>query len=198
MRRTKFNAKVVPTVPVAVSIIPERKRTGPKGLYQDWMWEDAERLTGLMGARLVDLATYFGVDDKTIEYWMKTKPEFNRAVKRGRLHKCLNVANALYQKAVGVVLPETISFMHQATGKIVTKNVWKQYPPDAYAAKQFLSIMFREVWADNKIEVDHNFSGSVEHKHKQELPIDDLTKEQKELLFKLNFKQLSFQPINGQ
>ncbi len=85
---------------------------GRTGYFEPWMVKDAQELVGKLGARNVDLADYFEVDPSTIDYWIKNKPEFKRAVRKGRIEAALKVSKALYQTAVGFHVPEEKIFMN--------------------------------------------------------------------------------------
>jgi hypothetical protein len=154
------------------------------------MAAEATELIGKLGARNTDLAEYFEVAPSTIDLWLKNNPEFQRAVKRGRLEAALKVSQALFQKAIGCSHPDV--HISNYKGKITITPITKHYPPDAFAAHKYLSIIFREVWADvSKHQVSHTHSGEITHKKIEELSMNDLTDEVKEFLFGLNMKQLS-------
>ena len=55
----------------------------------------------LLGATNKELGRVFGVDERTINRWLVTKPEFCQAVKNGRELADAQVARALYLKATG-------------------------------------------------------------------------------------------------
>lgn len=185
-----IRSRIPKTVPVIVPALPEKKRAGRKGYFQEWMIQDAQELIGKLGARNIDLAEYFEVDPSTIDYWIKNKPEFCRAVKRGRLEAALKVSQALYQRAIGCSHPDV--HISNYKGEITVTNIVKHYPPDAYAAHKYLSIIFREVWADvNRLNIDHNYSGDINIHKIEELSMEDLSDEVKNFLFSLNMKQLS-------
>jgi hypothetical protein len=171
--------------------LPKQKhKAGRKGYFQPWMINEARELIGKLGARVQDLAEYFEVDINTVNYWIRTKPEFARAVKRGRLEAALKAAKALFQKAVGFSHPD-VQIMQYKGNPVIVPYI-KHYPPDAYAAHKYLTIIFREVWADTaKIEHKHSYSGSIDVRSIESIALNELTKEQQELLFQLNLKQLT-------
>lgn len=177
---------------------------GRTGVFQPWMIQEAQELVGKLGARNSDLAEYFDVHVTTVEYWLRHKPEFKRAVKKGRLESSLKVSQALYHKAIGYSHPDTKYFMQpkkyfDEDGKLTEETkeplairITKYYPPDTAAAIKYLSIMMREVWAENTtLSHLHKHSGSVDIKKVEELSMDSLTEEMRELLFNINIKQLS-------
>lgn len=182
-----------------------RKRPGPVCLADDpHVIHQAEELTGKLGARNKDLAEYFQVDITTVEGWIKTRPAFGDAVRRGRTHASLKVAQSLYQKATGCEITEQVLFnktvkTYHPNGKLASQytepvvvELKKELPPDAYAANKFLSIIMREVWADSsKVDINHKYSGEVTTRKIEELSLDELSEPIKNLLFDLNMKQLS-------
>lgn len=166
--------------------------------------QKAEELTGIFGARHQELAQYFEVDVTTIDYWVKSKPEFAAAVYRGRARAGLTVSQALYKKATGCTITEQVVIQNEVktyheNGRIKSRhiepiiiNVTKEIPPDAYAAHKWLSIIHREIWADvNKMDINHHHSGEITHRKIEELSLDELSEPVKNMLFELNMKQLS-------
>lgn len=163
---------------------------GRIGQYQPWMVEEAKELCSKLGARNKDLAEYFDVKEITIEHWIRHKPDFARAVKRGRFEAGLKVADSLYNRAIGYSHRDTKHFQHM--GDVISVPTMKHYPPDVGAASRYLSIVFREIWAEqNTVNVNNTYSGSIDVKHINELPIEDLTKQQQDLIFGINMKQLT-------
>ena len=51
--------------------------------------------------------------------------------------------------------------------------------------------MFREVWAEpTEFNVNHNHSGTINHRKIEDIPIEELSKQEQDLVFQLNMKQL--------
>lgn len=181
MKRTRLPRKS------SVKVIPNP--TGPAGMFKFEYIEEARELVGKLGATREDLGLYFGVHEDTIKNWAHTYPDFNSALRKGRLEACLKASQALFQRAVGCAHLDTQFFIYK--GEIISKTYMKHYPPDASAAHKYLTIMYREVWADNKVTVNHLHSGTVNHRKIEDIPLHELTSDQQELLFTLNMKQLS-------
>ena len=80
---------------------PKRKRR--PGRPPQYKPEFAKQVMNycLLGATNKELGRVFGVDERTINRWLVTKPEFCQAVKDGRELADANVARALYLKATG-------------------------------------------------------------------------------------------------
>jgi hypothetical protein len=191
-------------------LTPEIVKRGPgspgrKGVFEEWMCEEAKDLCGKLGARIDDLALHFGVVPATIDYWIKNYHSFSRAVKQGRTECTLKVAQALFNRAVGYSHPDT-HIMSQTVkkydekGKVVSSKtepllipIIKHYPPDTAAAVKYLSILAREQgWSEiHQVNMDVNHRGDINIHKIEELSMDDLSDEVKKLLFDLNLKQLS-------
>ena len=188
------------------SIPPPKGNTGPKRKFTQQQLDDAESLAGKYGARTKELALYFDVCEASIEYWIKNYPDFERAVKRGRVACGMQVAEALVAKAKGYnhedtqFFPNRIKIRHvDENGKtiaieerteIIQVSTIKHYPPDAYAAHKYLSLMFREVWSES-ININHNHSGTINHRKIEDLPLEELSKQEQDFIFQLNMKQLN-------
>lgn len=163
----------------------KRGKPGPRGYFREWMLKDAEELISKAGARNKDLADYFGVAEKTIEHWYTTNERFRRACRRGRMKGVLKVSKSLFNAANGYEHKDT--FLTQYQGRVISKEIIKKYPPNVQAAIKYLSIMMKDVWAERShLEI----SGKLEHKHIEEIPVEELSEEEKELLYNINLKQL--------
>ena len=188
-----------------VQIVRTRSKHNPKhGAYEPWMVKDAYELVGKLGARHQELALFFDVDITTIENWVKNKPEFARAVKRARVESGLIVSKSLFNKANGCIIKEQVVIQnvvkeYAENGKLLRTHIEpiivtieKQLPPDAYAAHKYLTIMHREIWAENSsIDINHNYRGELTIRNVDELSMDELSDDIKTMLFDLNMKQLS-------
>lgn len=192
------------TKPSKSSQAIERKKPGRKSKYEPWMAVAADRLIGKLGMRNKDLALYFEVDETTIDKWIRDNPDFSHAVNHGRVSAGMEVAQSLFKKANGCEWIDSQVFQQTTkeyydNGKVkstktepIIIQVPKTLPPDAYAAHKFLTVMFREVWSENSHHtIDHRHSGEITHKKVEELSLDDMSKEMKDLLFKTNLMQLS-------
>jgi len=185
-------------------IVKKYNKRGPKRVFTNDMLSDAENLVGMYGARTKELALFFDVHEKTIAYWIRTYPQFDRAVKRGRVAIGLKVSKALVAKALGYSHPDTHVLTntvktYNEDGKIIGSHtepllvqLTKHYPPDACAAHKYLTIMFRETWAENStLNINQTINANINVKKIEEIPLKELNKDQKELLFQLNMKQLN-------
>ena len=103
----------------------------------------------LLGATDEQLADFFEVAESTIYEWKNKHKEFSEAIKEGKKIADCEVAHSLFQRAVGYNHMETKVFQYQ--GKIITKRVRKQYPPDTQAIKYWLNNRQKEHWRE-KVE----------------------------------------------
>ncbi len=195
MKRTAL--KLIPT-----EVVKKRKVYGS---YQPWMKHVASEMVGKLGARTCDLATVFEVGESTIDHWLKNRPDFANAVHKGRLKAMTKVAQSLYEKAIGYSHPDTHIIPNRVKeydeeGNLVRETteallipIIKHYPPDAYAANKLLTVLARaQGWADvSNMNVNHMHSGDINIHKVEELSMENLSDEVKNLLFDINMKQLS-------
>lgn len=140
----------------------KRKEPVPVGRpskYQEEYATQAFKLC-LLGARDKDLAGFFNVEESTINNWKRDFPEFLEAIKAGKDQADAEVANRLYQRALGYEHPEDKVFLYK--GQPVVVPVIKHYPPDTAAAFIWLKNRQPQLWRD-KHEVE--MSGEVKNTH---------------------------------
>ena len=108
-----------------------------------------------MGATDEEIADFFEVSVATINNWKKEHPEFLESIKKGKLLADANVANRLYERAMGYEHEEEKIF--QFNGSIMRVDTVRHYPPDTTAAIFWLKNRQSKKWRD-KHEVDANLS----------------------------------------
>jgi len=155
---------------------PNGKHPGgrPSAFKQEYC-EQVEKLCKL-GATDKELADFFCVAESTINKWKKDHREFSESLKRGKLLADANVADRLYQRAIGFehdseeikVIPgnkQPKSKHWPADGEeseegdnagsdhpcIVRVPIRKVYPPDTVACIFFLKNRQPKKWRD-KVE----------------------------------------------
>ena len=106
----------------------------------------------LLGATDAQLADMLGVTEATVNTWKQTEPEFLESIKRGKDIADMNVAQALYKRALGYETTET----KVSSDDVVTTT--KEVAPDTAAAFIWLKNRQSARWRD-KQEVEH--SGEV-------------------------------------
>ena len=105
----------------------------------------------LLGATDKQLADFFGVAESTINKWKLDFPEFSESLKLGKQEADAQVANSLYQRALGYSHPEEkiVTGAHFEDGYARVDTV-KQYAPDTTAAIFWLKNRAPEEWRDVK------------------------------------------------
>lgn len=121
-----------------------------KTAYKPEYDEQAEKLCKL-GATDKDLADFFEVTEQTINNWKNDFPSFFESIKKGKLLADANVAERLYQRAMG--FEHDSEEIKVVDGDIERVPVRKIYPPDATAAIFWLKNRRPKDWRD-KQEID--------------------------------------------
>lgn len=113
----------------------------------------------LLGATDKDLATFFDVEEATINNWKKDHPEFFESLKAGKEDADAKVAQSLYKRAIGYKAEPETKEEKDADGNIKSTTITtKSVGPDTTAAIFWLKNRKSKVWRD-KHEIDH--SGEV-------------------------------------
>lgn len=147
---------------------PKRRRGAPKGnknalgnsggrpsLYKPDYDEMAKRLCLLKADTTEeDLAKFFGVTRPTIYHWKKEYPSFAEAILDGKERADTQVANALFQRAVGYNHDAVKIFGNTLTGESLIVPYVEHYPPDTGAAKMWLTNRSKH-WKDKQtVEIE--------------------------------------------
>jgi hypothetical protein len=111
----------------------------------------------LLGKTLAEMATVFGVNEKTVDRWMK-KPAFRLAVHKGQDLADGKVAKALYERAQGYSHEAVKIFMPAGATEPVYAPYTEHYPPDTAAASLWLRNRQGAKWRD---KTDVEVSGRV-------------------------------------
>lgn len=114
---------------------------------------DQARKFCLLGATDAQLAEFFGVCEATINNWKLEHPEFLESIKRGKLQADADVADRLYQRAMGFEHDDVHVSNHQ--GMITLTPIRKIHAPDTTAAIFWLKNRQSKNWRD-KQEVEHS------------------------------------------
>lgn len=119
--------------------------------YKKEFEEQAYKLC-LLGATDEEMGDFFGVDERTINRWKKSKKGFCQSLKRGKRVADANVAESLYKRACGYEHPDTHISNYQ--GDITVTDIVKHYPPDTAAC--FIWLKNRAGWKD---KTNHEITG---------------------------------------
>jgi hypothetical protein len=127
--------------------------------YREEYVEQVEKLCKL-GLIDKEIADFFEVEESTINNWKLSHPEFLEAIKKGKTLADANVANRLYQRAMGythdaVKIFPTGGETEDSEGNKVKGPLLvpyqEHYPPDTVAAIFWLKNRQRKKWRD-KVE----------------------------------------------
>lgn len=140
-----------------------------------------------LGATDKDIARLLRVHITTIDYWKRHRPEFLEALNRGKQEPDDRVERSLFERAVGYSHPDT--HITHYKGTIIQTPYIKHYPPDTAACIVWLRNRRKEQWSETMLH-KHEHKGTINHKKVEDLPLNALTADQKEMLFQLNLKQI--------
>lgn len=134
-----------------------KRPVGRPSKYKSEYAEQARKLC-LLGATDADMANFFDVDESTINNWKNEFPEFLESIKKGKMLADANVADRLYQRAMGYEAPDVD--IRVVDGEIVETPMIKHYPPDTPAAIFWLKNRQKDKWRD-KMETDVTSKGEA-------------------------------------
>lgn len=127
--------------------------------YREEYNEQVEKLCRL-GATDKELADFFEVTEQTINNWKDSHPRFFESIKKGKIEADANVADRLYQRALG--FEHDSEEIKVADGEVIRVPIRKIYPPDPTAAIFWLKNRRSKEWRD-KQEIDQKteHSGTI-------------------------------------
>jgi|SRR6478609_50316 len=110
-----------------------------------------------LGAIDNEIADFFEVTEQTINNWKNDFPEFFESIKRGKTLADSNVADRLYQRALGFEHDsEEIKVITVGNKSVIERVPTKKiYPPDATSAIFWLKNRRPDKWRD-KQEIAHS------------------------------------------
>lgn len=115
--------------------------------------EQVEKLAKL-GATDAEIADFFEVAESTINNWKHEFPEFMESIKKGKLVADANVADRLYQRAMGYehddVELKVVSIGGNQGSEVEKVEIRKYYPPDPTAAIFWLKNRRPKEWRDKQ------------------------------------------------
>lgn len=119
--------------------------------------EQAYKLS-LLGATDKEIADFLDISESTLNEWKLTYPSFSESIKRGKAVADSNVADRLYQRAMGFEHDseeiKVVSIGGKDGSEVQRVPVRKVYPPDTVAAIFWLKNRQPDKWRD-KQEVKH-------------------------------------------
>ncbi len=122
-----------------------KAKAGRPTLYREEYPEQARKLC-LLGATDKELADFFGVEESTLNNWKHAHPNFMESIKRGKMQADADVADRLFQRAMGYEHQDVHISSYQ--GDITETPIIKYYAPDPTAAIFWLKNRQRDKWRD--------------------------------------------------
>lgn len=119
--------------------------------YREEFADQARKLC-LLGATDIELADFFEVHPDTITEWKNVHDEFSVSIKKGKLQADSNVADRLYQRAMGFEHDDVHVSNYQ--GEVTLTPIRKIHAPDTGAAVFWLKNRQSKKWRE-KQEVEH-------------------------------------------
>lgn len=98
------------------------------------------------------MADFFGVDRTTVVEWRKVHEEFADAVRQGKLRADMEVAVALYRRAIGYEHEAVKIFADPKSGEVLKVPYIERYPPDAASMIFWLKNRRRADWRDKPFD----------------------------------------------
>jgi|WetSurSiteA1Bulk_404760.scaffolds.fasta_scaffold00868_8 hypothetical protein len=120
---------------------------GRPTLYDSAMCVQVEKLCKL-SATDKEIADFFEISEATLYNWKNEYPKFLEAIKRGKLLADSNVADSLYNRAMGYEHKE--DDIKVCDKEIVITPTIKHYPPDPTALIFWLKNRQPEKWRDRR------------------------------------------------
>lgn len=131
------------------------------GKWQMWEGDPAqlERITNWAanGLNNEEIARSMGVHRDTLRRWIEAHSGICDAIKRGRMLACEVVENALFKRATGMTVTETVEEFDgvlengkPAGGSIKKRTVTRQVPPDTAAIIFYLKNRMPDRYADRR------------------------------------------------
>ena len=137
--------------------------------YKEEYVEQVYKLA-LLGLKDTEMASFFGVVEKTFNNWKISHPEFLQSLKKGRLNADGEVVRSLYNRAVGSVvkIQQAIKLknVYYENGKKVSEKehvedveLLQETPPDTTACIYWLKNRQPDKWRD---KVEHSIEDNSE------------------------------------
>lgn len=112
-------------------------------------YPDMAKQMALLGKKTKEIAEFFGVTSHVLKLWCREYPEFHACLRDGSDLADGRVAQALYQRAVGMEIEEEV-VVKLPTGETAIETIKKQVLPDVSAATNWLKSRQSESWRESK------------------------------------------------
>lgn len=130
------------------------KRNGRPTVYRKKEHDERAYKFTLLGMGDEELAMAFDVMPSTIAAWKLKHKGFSESLTRGKADADANVADRLYQRAMGYSHRAEKIFQHN--GEIIRAEYTEHYPPEVGAATLWLKNRQKLLWRD---KIDHEVFG---------------------------------------
>lgn len=130
------------------------------GKWQQWVEpENLERITNWAanGLTYAEMAKNMQVHPYTLQRWMEAHCEICEAIKRGRMLAVEVVENALFKRATGMVLEDTVEEFKgelrdgkPANGTVLKRTTKRSVPPDTGALIFYLKNRMPDRYSDRR------------------------------------------------
>ena len=130
------------------------------GKWQQWCEPaNLERIVNWAanGLTYAEMAHNMGVSDRTLYKWLDTHVQILQAIKEGRSLACEAVENALFRKATGMVLEDTVEEYRgelrdgkPSNGTVVRRTTRRHVPPDTGALIFYLKNRMPDRYSDRR------------------------------------------------
>jgi hypothetical protein len=131
---------------------PKQKNKG--GRPSDYRTDYAEQARKLcvLGATDAQLADFFGISESTLNLWKLRHAKFSESIKTGKLVADAEVADALYNRALGYSHKAVKIMQHE--GIPIEHEYTEHYPPDATSAIFWLKNRQPTKWRNDQTVSD--------------------------------------------
>ncbi|RYD49198.1 MAG: helix-turn-helix domain-containing protein [Verrucomicrobiaceae bacterium] len=129
-----------------------KRPAGRPSRYREEFAAQARKLCRL-GATDKELADFFGVSLATLGTWKHQRAGFLESLKDGKAAADAEVADRLYQRALGFSHADTKILQHDGAPVIVP--TMKHYPPDVVACIFWLKNRRPDIWRD-RVGLEHS------------------------------------------
>ena len=131
-----------------------------KGKYQQWLEPaNLERIVNWAanGLTIEEMARSMGIHRDTLHTWIKKHHDISDAIKRGRMLACEVIENALFKRATGMTVTDTVKEYRgeirdgkPSNGIVVERETTRHIPPDTGAVIFYLKNRMADTYADRR------------------------------------------------
>lgn len=138
----------------------DEKDKGGRPTKYDPSFNDQAYKLCLLGSTDKQLADFFGVVESTINLWKLEHPKFSESLRKGKEIADSDVAQKLFQRAIGYQYTESKRETDPNSGIIKSTETTKTVVPDPTAQIFWLKNRQPDKWRDSK-NIDHTTGGEA-------------------------------------